>query len=589
MEFVEGPNLAQVVRDNPLSAARAAGYVRIIAEAVHYAHERGILHRDLKPANVLLDPLDQPRVTDFGLAKNFAADPGLTEAGQVFGAPSFIPPEQAAGRTEEVGRRSDVYALGGILYYLLTGHPPFAAETPMATLARVLHHDPVPPRKLNASIPRGLESICLKCLEKQPKRRYSTAKDLADELGRFQRNEQHPEAVRGMVWHWCRRNPLLAGSFAAALLLLAGSIIAVSWQKRLPIVAQPEAVGLRPQAEKIPPQLNPGTRTSVGEIHDTIGKGDLKSDQARVKETLPPVIPTNQPPGSEVHDHAQNADQATLQPRTNETHPQVAQRIQSSSGEIHNAAQQGDLTTVQAMVKAAPDLVFSKDPYGYTPLHYAAAFGHTDIATFLLDNNAQASAAGTNGGTPLHAASWKGYADIVKLLLAHKADPNANAETGNTPLHVAAQWGQKDVVMLLLTGGAGLTNRNNYGETALHLAAAKGRHDVVELLLASNAPVDARDKNGASPLHDAAQNGHRADVELLLARKADVNATTETGYTPLHVAALNDHEDVVRCLLTANAEVNIRDINGLTPLRIAVAQGHDRVAELLRQHAGQKQ
>jgi ankyrin repeat protein len=576
------------VRDNPLPAARAVGYVRTIAEAVHYAHERGILHRDLKPSNVLLDPLDQPRVTDFGLAKNLAVDPELTEAGQILGAPSFIPPEQAAGRTEDVGRPSDVYALGGILYYLLTGHPPFAAETPMATLARVLHHDPVAPRKLNASIPRELESICLKCLEKHPKRRYSTAKDLADQLGRFQRNEQYPTALREMAWRWCRRNPLLGGSMAAALLLLMGSVIAFSWQKWLPQPAQQEAAGLRPQTEKITPQTNPGIQSSGGEIHDAVQKGKLETAEASVKETLLQANPRIQPSGSEIHDSAQKTNLETVQAKVTEIPPQVNPSLQSSGGEIHDAAQKGDLETVQAMVKADPDLVFSRDRYGYTPLHYAAAFGHTDIAKFLLDNKAQASAVATNGGTPLLAAAWKGHADVVKLLLSHKADFNAKAETGNTPLHIAAQEGQQEVVALLLASGAGLTNQNNYGETPLHLAAAKGRKDVVELLLASNAPVDARDKNGASPLHEAAQNGHQAVVELLLARKADANATTETGYTPLHVAALNDHEDVVNCLLTATAEVNIRDNNGLTPLHIAVAQGHDRVAELLRQHGGRE-
>ncbi len=554
MEFVEGPNLAELVRDNPLPAARAAAYVRTIAEAVHYAHERGILHRDLKPSNVLLDPLDQPRVTDFGLAKNLAADPELTEAGQILGAPSFIPPEQASGRAEDVGRHSDVYALGGILYYLLTGHPPFAAETPMATLARVLHHDPIAPRKLNASIPRELESICLKCLEKQPKRRFSTAKDLADRLGRFQHHDHHPAAFQEMAWHWCRRNPLLAGSLAAALLFLVGSVIVLSGQKRFPVPAQREAEGLRPQVESIASQVKTSLLPSGAEIHDAPRKTNLESVQAKITEIL----------------------------------PQVNSTVQAPEGEIHNAAQIGDLESVRAMVKANPDSVFSKDRYGYTPLHYAAGFGHTEIAKFLLDNKAQANAVATNGGTPLHAAALKGYVEIVRLLLAHMADPNAKAETGNTPLHIGAQQGQKEVVALLLVSGAGLTNQNNYGETPLHLAAAKGRKEVVEFLLANNAPVDAKDKNGASPLHDAAQNGHQAVVELLLARKADVNATTETGYTPLHVSALNDHEDVVSCLLTANADVNIRDNNGLTPLHIAVAQGHDRVAELLRQHGGRE-
>jgi len=178
MEFVDGPNLAQVVREHPLPAARAARYVQLIAEAVQFAHERGVLHRDLKPSNVLIDPFDQPRVTDFGLAKNLAGDSELTETGQVLGAPSFVPPEQAAGHKEDVGPHSDVYAVGAILYHLLTGRPPFAAETLAATLAQVLNNEPVAPRLLNATIPRDLETICLKCLEKKPQQRYPTAKEL---------------------------------------------------------------------------------------------------------------------------------------------------------------------------------------------------------------------------------------------------------------------------------------------------------------------------------------------------------------------------------------------------------------------------
>ena len=252
MEFVDGPNLAQVVRENPLPAARAAGYARTISEAVQYAHERGVLHRDLKPSNVLIDPFDQPRVTDFGLAKRLAGGSELTETGQVLGTPSFVPPEQAAGRKEEVGPHSDVYALGAILYHLLTGRPPFAAETVAATLAQVLNNEPAAPRSLNATIPRDLETICLKCLEKDPYRRYPTAKELSDELGRFQRGEPihaRPAGRAEKVWRWCRRKPALAGSLATAVLLLLGGIVASTWQARRARTAEREQTRLRQRAE----------------------------------------------------------------------------------------------------------------------------------------------------------------------------------------------------------------------------------------------------------------------------------------------------------------------------------------------------
>ena len=189
MDYIEGNNLAEAVREGPLPSARAAQLVEKIAAAVHYAHQHGILHRDLKPSNVLLDETGEPHVTDFGLARRLGGESTLTLTGQVFGSPRFMPPEQASGRPGAVGVHSDVYGLGAILYYLITGRPPFVGETMETTLAQVLEQEPVSPRLLNASVPRDLETICLKCLEKEPSRRYATAQAVADELGRFLRGE----------------------------------------------------------------------------------------------------------------------------------------------------------------------------------------------------------------------------------------------------------------------------------------------------------------------------------------------------------------------------------------------------------------
>src|SRR6267142_580109 len=157
MDCVDGPNLARVVGDRPLPAGQAARYVKVIAEAVHYAHERGILHRDLKPSNVLIDAADQPRVTDFGLAKRLEGDSELTLSGQVIGSPNYMPPEQAEAKRGQLSRRSDVYALGAMLYHLLTGRPPFVGETITDTLGQVINSEPVSPRLLNPSVPRDLE------------------------------------------------------------------------------------------------------------------------------------------------------------------------------------------------------------------------------------------------------------------------------------------------------------------------------------------------------------------------------------------------------------------------------------------------
>src|SRR5262249_36968026 len=153
------------------------------------AHGRGILHRDLKPSNVLIDANDQPRVTDFGLARRLEGDSELTVTGQVLGSPNYMPPEQAVAKRGKASRRSDVYSLGTMLYQLLTGRPPFVAETLTATLHQVLNSEPVAPRLLNPSVPRDLETICLKCLQKEPEKRYPTAQAFADEVGRFLQDE----------------------------------------------------------------------------------------------------------------------------------------------------------------------------------------------------------------------------------------------------------------------------------------------------------------------------------------------------------------------------------------------------------------
>ena len=238
MDYVHGQNLAQLCGAQPLCAQRAARYVRIIAEAIHYAHERGILHRDLKPANIVLDANDQPHITDFGLAKRLNESGlslggtyfsvGMTVTGQMLGSPNYMPPEQASEGLGKIGRQSDIYSLGAILYHLITGRPPFVGETLSNLLHQVLEIDPSSPRMMNSSVPRDLETICLKCLQKKPSHRYHTAQELADDLERFLNN--HPIHARPVsrverLWRSCRRNPGL--SVTIALLLLFILLVAV--------------------------------------------------------------------------------------------------------------------------------------------------------------------------------------------------------------------------------------------------------------------------------------------------------------------------------------------------------------------------
>ncbi len=226
MGFIEGQSLSQRLAEGPLPAREAAEMIRRVSEAIEYAHQHGVIHRDLKPANILLDQNGNPRVTDFGLAKKIQGDSGLTGSGQIMGTPSYMPPEQAGGKRGEVGPAADVYALGATLYALLTGRPPFQAATAMDTVIQVISDEPVSPRRLNPSIPRDLETICLKCLAKEPGKRYATAAALAEDLRRFQANEPILAQPVGRVERglkWVRRKPAAAALLAS---LVVGTALA---------------------------------------------------------------------------------------------------------------------------------------------------------------------------------------------------------------------------------------------------------------------------------------------------------------------------------------------------------------------------
>jgi len=234
MEYVEGRNLAELAKAGPLSPIQAAQWVKTIAEAVQYAHQQGVLHRDLKPSNILIDDSGRPRITDFGVAKQIQAGTELTASGQVLGTPSFMPPEQAGGQRGAAGPHSDIYSLGALLYFLLTAKAPFAGSSLEETLLAVLHQEPPTPRALNPAAPLDLETICRKCMEKDPRRRYATAQELADELERFLRHEPiraRPVGPLGRLGRWSRRSPVTASLMISLLLTLAALVVLV-WMRR---------------------------------------------------------------------------------------------------------------------------------------------------------------------------------------------------------------------------------------------------------------------------------------------------------------------------------------------------------------------
>ncbi|MFH1923718.1 MAG: cation:dicarboxylase symporter family transporter [Planctomycetota bacterium] len=230
MDYVQGRSLAEIAAQGDVTPDRAAEYVETVALAVEYAHQHGVLHRDLKPSNVLVDLAGQPKVTDFGLAKRLDSGSDLTTTGSALGSPPYMSPEQAAGQTDQVGRASDVYALGGLLYELLTRRPPFRAETRMETLYLVMETEPTAPRLIDREIPLDLETITLKCLAKSPGDRYESAQEVADELGRFLRGEPilaRPLGASGAA-------PRLTWYISAAILLaIAFAFIAPYLASRL--------------------------------------------------------------------------------------------------------------------------------------------------------------------------------------------------------------------------------------------------------------------------------------------------------------------------------------------------------------------
>jgi serine/threonine-protein kinase len=232
MEYVEGGSLAQTVSGAPQPIGRAAGLLATLAEAMQVAHEGGIVHRDLKPANVLLTAKGTPKIADFGLARDCGGGPALTLSGARVGTPSYMAPEQAMGKAHGVGPAVDVYALGAVLYELLTGRPPFRGETATETELQVIYQEPVPPSRLNAKVPRDLETICLKCLHKAPERRYTTAADLAEDLRRFQRGEPiaaRPAGLSERAGKWIRRHPTESAMLAASALCAAVLVGASQW------------------------------------------------------------------------------------------------------------------------------------------------------------------------------------------------------------------------------------------------------------------------------------------------------------------------------------------------------------------------
>jgi WD40 repeat protein/tRNA A-37 threonylcarbamoyl transferase component Bud32 len=301
MKLIDGDSLARQLPRFTTDHRAAARLLAQVARAVEHAHQRGILHRDLKPGNVLLDREGQPHVTDFGLSKRVSETTGLTESGSILGTASYMSPEMAAGQSRHLTTAADVYSLGAILYELLTGRPPFQGETFLATLRLVQDREPERPRRLNPQMSRELESVCLKCLEKDPHRRYGSAATLAEDLERWLDGKVlsvRPVSRAERGWRWCRRNPYLA---AVSGLAVAGLVTVTVLAVLFALHSSQTAEALRRQQGETEKALNESRRLSAGLVLDRglrlAEKGDVEGQpdaaagllwMARALEIAPP-------------------------------------------------------------------------------------------------------------------------------------------------------------------------------------------------------------------------------------------------------------------------------------------------------------
>lgn len=311
MELLEGGDLSRTLQGRPRPAREAAELIRVLAGAVHAAHLGGIVHRDLKPGNILLGSDGSPKIGDFSLASRLEHDSTIATHVRQWGSPSYMAPEQAAGHSNAIQPAIDIYALGAILYELLTGRPPFKAESSTETRRQVINEEPVPPSRLNSRVPRDLETICLKCLQKDPARRYETAADLADDLERFTRGDPilaRPVGTVERAVKWCRRRPSTAFAIAVSVVALAAAVAGGVWLQQVEHARQTQETIRRERARTSIEVALPSLSRYVTSQQWVEAMGALRTAQAQLGDAESPELEFRLAEAQEWFEVAQDLD-----------------------------------------------------------------------------------------------------------------------------------------------------------------------------------------------------------------------------------------------------------------------------------------